>query len=105
MGDEDRRHSPRVPLAIPLGVKWSNSDGGTTEEQTLTEVLNGAGARIRLKHPVAIGLQMQIVNLENKETAEARVVWAGEHSPRDGQRVGIEFLTSRAAFWGSQYSI
>lgn len=101
---DERRRSPRVALEIPLRVKWTGPDGRITEEQTRTEVLNGAGARIRLKNPIEMGLEMEIVNLENKESARARVVWASEHSPPDGQRLGIEFLTPRAAFWGSQYS-
>lgn len=101
---EERRRSPRVSLSIPLQVKWTNADGQVSEEQTSTEVLNGAGARIRLRNPVHMGLEIEIVNLENQESAWARVVWAGDHSPEDGQRVGIEFLTPRAAFWGSRYS-
>lgn len=104
MVTKERRRSTRVSLSIPLQVKWTNPEGKMREEQTLTEVLNGAGARIRLKSPVHLGLEMEIVNLDNQESALARVVWASEHSPQDGQRVGIEFLTPRAAFWGTRYS-
>ena len=101
---EERRRSLRDSLAIPLRVKWTNPEGETTEEQTVTEVLNGAGARVRLKGPVERGVEIEIFNLENQESALARVVWAGEHLPQDTQSVGIEFLTPRAAFWGTQYS-
>ncbi|MFQ5662711.1 MAG: PilZ domain-containing protein [Terriglobia bacterium] len=104
MERKDRRRSPRVSLSIPLRVKWSCAEGTIKEEQTRTEVLNGAGARIHLMIAVDRGTEMEIVNLENQESARARVVWASEHSPQEGQRVGIEFLTPRAAFWGSQYS-
>ncbi len=104
MTGDGRRRSPRAALSIPLRVKWTTARGEITEEQTNTETLNGHGARIRLKTPIRIGLEMEIVNLENQESARACVVWASDHSTYDGQRVGIEFLTPRAAFWGLTYA-
>lgn len=103
MADADRRRSPRELVSIPLRVRWTNAKGETAEEHTHTETLSGHGARIRLKAPIRIGLEMEVVNLENQETAQACVVWASEYSTYDGQRVGIEFLTPRAAFWGTTY--
>ncbi|HXE74603.1 MAG TPA: hypothetical protein VNN18_03060 [Candidatus Xenobia bacterium] len=100
MGSE-RRIAPRIPLAVPLQVKWTNDKGQTFEERTETEVLNSKGARVRLMNAVELGCEVDVVNLENREAARARVVWAGEYFPGQGQRVGIEFTTFRSAFWGS----
>ena len=100
MGSE-RRIAPRIPLVVPLQVKWTNDKGQTFEERTETEVLNSKGARVRLQNAVELGSEVDVVNLENREAARARVVWAGEYFPGQGQRVGIEFTTFRSAFWGS----
>lgn len=98
------RRTPRAEVSVPLRVSWTSSEGKTVEELITTEILNAHGARFRLQTPVELGTQFAVVNLNNQESAQARVVWAGEHSPPDGQRVGIEFLNSRAAFWGTAYS-
>ena len=82
-------------------MKWTNDKGQTFEERTETEVLNSKGARVRLQNAVELGSEVDVVNLENREAARARVVWAGEYFPGQGQRVGIEFTTFRSAFWGS----
>jgi hypothetical protein len=88
-------------LIVPLQVKWTNDKGESFEEKTETEVLNSKGARVRLQHALELGWEVDVTNLENRESARARVVWAGEYFPGQGQRVGIEFTTFRSSFWGS----
>src|SRR5574341_1417299 len=99
MGSE-RRIAPRIPLIVPLQVKWTNDKGENFEEKTETEVLTSKGARVRLQHALELGWEVDVTNLENRESARARVVWAGEYFPGQGQRVGIEFTTFRSSFWG-----
>lgn len=103
MGSE-KRLTPRVPLSVPLKLRWSGSDGKVKEEQTVTEVLNASGARFWCQGTLQLGMEVEVVNLNNKETARARVAWAGEPETGHGQRVAIQFLTARAAFWGSEPS-
>lgn len=98
------RKSPRVVLSLLMRVRWTSPAGKTWSEETLTEVLNTAGARIKLKHPVELMQEMEIVNLHNREAAPVRVVWVGEHSPQTGQPVGIKFLTPLAAAWCATFS-
>ena len=101
--DRERRRTPRLSAQVPMAVRWTDRSGQTQEEQTQTEVLSGHGALIRLKNAVELGEEIELQNLENQEQARAQVIWASEHSPEHGQRVGIEFLTPKAAFWGKDY--
>jgi hypothetical protein len=88
---------------VPMAVRWIDPQGQMREEQTRTETLSGHGALIRLKNAVELGMEIELLNLDNYESAKAQVVWASEHSTEKGQRVGIEFLTPKAAFWGKDY--
>jgi hypothetical protein len=100
----EQRSTPRIPLSVPLKLRWAANDGNVKEEQTFTEVLNASGARFWLQGTVQLGMEVEVTNLHNKETARARVAWAGEPEAGHGQRVAIQFLTVKAAFWGSESS-
>ena len=99
-----QRKGNRVPLSLLVRASWKTSVGSTATEDTLTEVLNGAGARIRLKAPVDKGLELLIANLHNRQAARARVVWVGERANHAGQPVGIKFLTPRGATWCTEFA-
>ena len=103
MPERERRRTARLAAQVPMAVKWIDNRGQTREEHTRTETLSGHGALIRLKNSIELGMEIELLNLDKHEKAKAQVVWASEHSPDQGQRVGIEFLTTKAAFWGKDY--
>lgn len=103
-GSDGDRTGPRISLSLLLQVRWTNEHGAVTAEEVLTEVVNESGARIRLQHPVHVGLEVEIANLYNRENARARVVWIDPEESSNGQAVGIKFLTPNATKWLAEFS-
>ena len=98
------RNGPRISLSLLLQVRWTNEYGVVTAEEVLTEVINESGARIRLQHKINPGMEVEIANLYNRESARAHVAWVGPYDRQVGNAVGIKFLTPNATKWLSEFA-
>jgi hypothetical protein len=109
MSETERRGTERLLLAVPIRIiAFGSNEVGFTED-THTVELNRAGARIALKHRVASGDILRIVNLETFAEADFRVVgptrldsgevaeWAVECAEPGRNIWGIEFAAPVAA--------
>ena len=94
------RRSQRVLLAIPVGVAWAGQSGDRVEEQAVTEIVNAHGALLRMKAPVALGTEVEVIHGHTKKTSKAVVVY--NEQPEKGKRagVGLELEEASQRFWG-----
>ena len=103
MSEEHRRRSERLFLTYSIRVEGSDAAGARFSETTRTLVVNRNGARIHLKHSVAIGQTLKITGVISERVANFRVV--GLTSPRtdQGGEWGVEGLDERQSIWGIDF--
>ena len=99
----ERRKTERVMLAIPIRVLAFGASGGDFIEESETVQVNRAGARIVLKHRVAPGDTIRIVNLQNFREADFRVVGAACLEPGRTAEWGIEYSESEHNIWEIEF--
>ena len=56
----ERRQERRVPVHLPLVVRGKDLHGSSFEERTSSENLCRGGAAFATRHPVDLGLQLEI---------------------------------------------
>lgn len=96
------RRSQRVPLRIPISVRWAPPGSpATVKESTETEVVSAHGALIRLHPALARKSRIEITHQHTQQSASARVAWVGEPDKR-GELfpVGVELSVPSQTFWG-----
>jgi hypothetical protein len=74
MDQPEQRRTERLLLAIPIRVMGTDLTGEAFTEDTKTLVINQAGARISLEHRLAADDTIRIVNLDNYNEADFRIV-------------------------------
>ncbi len=99
-----RRRSVRVPLQIPITVRWSEKDGMVQEKETTTVIINEHGCLLTLKAPVIEGMSLEVRNRSSNEARKGKVVWCGGTSPQGDNQVAIELERAGSEFWGRQYA-
>jgi hypothetical protein len=103
MGEADRRGTERVMLEIPIRVmSFASGSAGFTED-TRTVQVNQAGARIALRHRVATGSEVRIINLENLREADFRVVGPIRLDRGEVSEWGVECLEIGRNIWGIEF--
>lgn len=97
---EERRRSQRVLLVVPVQVVWKSDDGVEVKENAETEVVSAHGALLRMKAPITLAREVQIIRASQRLSASARVV--GMYPARaDGLvRVAVELGVPSETFWG-----
>jgi hypothetical protein len=103
MGEADRRGSERVMLEIPIRVMSFASGGRGFTEDTHTIQVNHAGARIALRHGVATGDEIRIINLANLREGDFRVVGAVRLEGGEFSEWGVECLEKDRNVWGIDF--
>ena len=103
MDGRERRQTERVMVAIPVRVLAFGASGGDFSEDTFTVQINQAGARIALKHRVAPGDDLRIINLENLAEADFRVVGPTRLDRGQVAEWGIECLDPNRSIWGIDF--
>jgi hypothetical protein len=103
MDGEERRQTERVMLAIPVRVLAFRGSGGDFAEDTFTVQVNQAGARIALKHRVAPGDDLRIINLQNLAEADFRVIGPTRLDRGQVAEWGVECLESSRNIWGIDF--
>jgi hypothetical protein len=90
-------------LAIPVRVLAFGGSGGDFSEDTFTVQVNRAGARIVLKHRVAPGDDLRIINLQNLAEADFRVIGPTRLDRGQVAEWGVECLDSSRSIWGIDF--
>ncbi len=87
-------------MSIPIRVIGFGAVMGEFTEDTHTVVVNQAGARIVLKHPVAAEDVIRMVNLENYNEADFRVVGPTRATGAEVSEWGVECVERGRNIWG-----
>lgn len=104
MSGSDRRGTERLLLAVPIRVIAFGAEGGSFTEDTHTVEVNRAGARILLKHRVAAGDTLRIVNLESLSEADFRVVGSTRLDSGEFAEWGVECAEPGRDIWGIEFA-
>ena len=99
-----RRRTVRVPLQIPITVRWVAGDGTLQEHQTMTMTINEHGCLVPLKAPVIEGMTLEVTNRSSNEARKGKAIWCGGTSPQGDNQVAIELERAGSEFWGRQYA-
>jgi PilZ domain len=100
MDQPEQRRTERLTLSIPIRVMGTDLAGEQFTEDTHTLVVNQAGARIVLQHRVAAEDSIRIVNLENYNEADFRVVGPTRLSGTEVAEWGVECSEAGRNIWG-----
>jgi PilZ domain len=100
MDQPEQRRTERLTLSIPIRVMGMDLEGEQFTEDTSTLVVNQAGARIALEHRVGAEDSIRIVNLENYNEADFRVVGPTRLSGAEVAEWGVECSEPGRNIWG-----
>ena len=104
MSEPERRGTERLLLEVPIRVIAFGASGGGFTEDTHTVSLNRAGARIALKHRVASGDTLRIINLETFSEADFRVVGPTRLDSGEVAEWGVECTEPGRNIWGIEFA-
>lgn len=90
-------------LTVPIMVAGADSALGQFTEETHTVVLNRDGARIVLRHPLAPEDRVRIINLDNFNEADFRVVGPVLIEGLKVPEWGVECLKEGSNIWGIEF--
>jgi len=94
----DLRQSSRVVRLVPLTL----SDGDRSLAAQ-SQVINAHGALILAPQRFDLGSEVTVKNLRTGASASGTVVWIGDEAAPGPFKLGVEFQTPSAEFWGSDY--
>jgi hypothetical protein len=97
------RRSARIFRKMTMQAQGRAHNGKKFRETCETLVVSAHGGLLMLKNEVDQDELLVITNPETQEELECRIVFLGELC-KQGQRVGIEFLTPAPHFWGLEFS-
>jgi hypothetical protein len=98
----EMRRSQRVPLRLPIQVRWTPPGEAPLTESSTTLVVNAHGALVVLAMRVKVGTRIFIRNTASAQDKECRVVRVGEgHEVK--REVAVEFMRADAKFWGVEF--
>jgi PilZ domain len=100
MDQPEQRRTERLLLAIPIRVMGNDVTGESFTEDTKTLVINQAGARISLQARVAADDSIRIVNLENYNEADFRIVGPTRLGESAVAEWGVECSEPGRNIWG-----
>jgi hypothetical protein len=94
----DHRKSKRSKPHVSLLIYGSDADKRPFHEETETLNANEGGCLITLETPVARGQRLILVNVNNQDERECRVVRLGKQG-KGKRQVAVEFLRPAPEFW------
>ena len=98
------RNTERLLLAIPIRVLGLKCQKGEFIEDTRTAIVNDRGARIALKQPVFPHDTLRIINLNNYQKSDFRVVAASGTSDQGVAEWGVQCLDPSENIWGIEFA-
>lgn len=100
MDQPEQRRTERLTLSIPIRVMGTDLTGEAFTEDTKTLVINQAGARISLQARVAADDSVRIINLDNYNEADFRIVGPTRLSESVVAEWGVECSEPGRNIWG-----
>ena len=100
MSQSEQRESERLLVSIPIRVIGFDKVTGEFSEDTRTIVVSRAGARLALKHQVTPEDIIRIINLENYNEADFRVVGPTHGTGAELAEWGVECTEPGRNIWG-----
>lgn len=99
---KERRRSERLRIQLPIRVIGFDDARGRFIEDTHTIVVSNTGSLIALKHKVFPADAIRIINLENMEEADFRIVGPSIVSETEVSQWGVENAEGKAGrnIWG-----
>jgi tRNA A-37 threonylcarbamoyl transferase component Bud32 len=98
-----RRRTERIMLQIPIRVSSNGGISGDFTEDTHTLIVNSDGALIILRHGAAAEEIIQIINLENLQESDFRVVGLAHQQGEGDATRGVENLDRNRTLWGIDF--
>jgi transcription elongation factor Elf1 len=102
--ERDRRREKRVRLSLGIRVLAFDEARGRFIEDTQTILVSPSGSLIGLKHQIFPADTIRIINLENMEEADFRVVGPSIVSETEVAEWGVECTHLGRSIWGAQYN-
>lgn len=99
----ERRRSERIRVQIPIRVIGFDEARGRFIEDTHTLVISETGSLIAMRHKVFPADTVRIINLENLEEADFRVVGPSIVNGREVYEWGIECIDRTRNIWGIEF--
>jgi len=103
-GGVERRRSERIRLQLPIRVVGFDEARGRFIEDTHTIVVSKTGSLIALQHKVFPADTIRIINLENMEEADFRVVGPSIVSETEVSQWGVESTEPDRKIWGIRFT-
>ncbi len=96
----ERRKTHRFPVAVPVEVRWRNSEGVPVLVQAVAKQVNANGGFLEMEIQPNVGSRVTLTNFLSAQSVEARVL--ATPSSREGVSNGIvvELITPSESFWG-----
>ena len=97
----DVRSTPRLNSRVAVAVEWSDA-GRNLRAEGYTVDIGAKGCLAVIPEGLAVGQRVRLVNLINKISCEAILIWRG-HEGRTGWELGLELQEPSPDFWGLDF--
>jgi len=95
------RAGARLNSRVPITLEWEEK-GARHSVKGYTVDVGPKGCLAIVPQGFAIGQKLQIVNMVNKNVADAILIWRG-HEGRSGWELGLELQGPGEEFWGVDF--
>jgi hypothetical protein len=95
------RAGTRVNSRVPICVEWEEANARHSVTGWTVDV-GAKGCLAIVPQGFAIGQRLRLVNLVNKNSADAVLIWRG-HEGRTGWELGLELQDAGEEFWGVDF--
>lgn len=95
------RAGARMNSRVPISVEWEEAKARHSVRGWTVDV-GAKGCLAIVPQGFAIGQRLRLINLVNKNAAEAILIWRG-HEGRTGWELGLELQDAGEEFWGVDF--
>jgi hypothetical protein len=95
------RAGARVNSRVPISVEWEEAKARHSVNGWTVDV-GPKGCLAIVPQGFAIGQKLRLINLVNKNSVDAILVWRG-HEGRTGWELGLELQDAGDEFWGVDF--
>lgn len=101
----ERRRASRVLIRIPIRLMATAGDGRPLNARAEAVAVSRYGALLRAQIAAApaLGSRIEVMNGNNQEIQEFRVIRVGETREMGVLELGVEMLYPGASFWGIHF--
>jgi hypothetical protein len=95
------RAGTRLNSRVPISVEWTEANACHSVTGWTVDV-GAKGCLAIVPQGFAIGQRLRLINLVNKNTVDAILIWRG-HEGRTGWELGLELQGPGEEFWGVDF--